>query len=179
MASRKSFIRFAITDRCDRESLDAILKKSPTHISFRDKELKGFEDRAKEFISYLSNRDLILYLHRDIELAKRLGFDGVHLKSSQFDSIKFAKSLDLLTIISTHKRFEIELAKKNGADMIFYSPIFYTPNKSKPKGLENLKNICKNYDIDIIALGGIISDKEAKEIEKLGVSGFASIRYFR
>jgi len=171
-------IRFAITDRCDRGSLDAILKKSPTHISFRDRELKGFEDRAKEFISYLSNRDLKLYLHRDIELAKSLGFDGVHLRSDQFDDIKKAKALDLITIISTHNRSEIESAIVNGADMIFYSPIFYTPNKSSPKGIKELEDICKSYDIDIVALGGIVSDKELVRIEKTGAKGFASIRYF-
>ena len=43
---------------------------------------------------------------------------------------------------------------------------------------EKIEKVVKKYSIDIIALGGIISNEQIKELEKTGVYGFASIRYF-
>ena len=93
--------------------------------------------------------------------------------------IKEAKNQNLFTIISTHTFKEIEKAQKFGADAVTFSPIFYTPNKGKPKGVKELKKAITTFpDIKIIALGGIVSDKEVLQIQRTGAYGFASIRYF-
>jgi thiamine-phosphate pyrophosphorylase len=81
-------------------------------------------------------------------------------------------------VISCHNEKDIKNAIEQKADFITYSPIFPTPNKGEPKGLEELEKIVKRYPINIIALGGIISNEQIKELEKTGVYGFASIRYF-
>jgi thiamine-phosphate pyrophosphorylase len=44
-------------------------------------------------------------------------------------------------------------------------------------GIETLNSIC-NLHPKVIALGGIISDKEIEEIKKSKAVGFAAIRYF-
>jgi thiamine-phosphate pyrophosphorylase len=102
----------------------------------------------------------------------------VHLTSNQFSDIKKAKELGLFVVISTHSFSEIELAIKLGANAVTFSPIFPTPNKGEPKGVEALKEAVKKFDIKIIALGGIVSQKEIKEVKKANPWGFASIRYF-
>jgi thiamine-phosphate pyrophosphorylase len=117
-------------------------------------------------------------INSDIELAYTLGFDGVHLNSTQFDKIEYAKSHNLYVMISTHNTEEMELAILKGVDAITYSPIFYTPNKQSPLGVDTLKQAVGRYSIDIFALGGIISKKEIDLVAKSGCSGFASIRYF-
>jgi len=63
-------------------------------------------------------------------------------------------------------------------DFITYSPIYETPDKGAPKGIEELKKMVLRYNVKIIALGGIITPEQVKEVEDAGAFGFASIRYF-
>ena len=106
-------------------------------------------------------------------------FFGVHLTSTQFELIPKAKEKNLYIIVSTHSLDEIKEVKKLGADAVTYSPIFSTPNKGRPKGVEELKKaVYISSPMKCFALGGIVSDKHIKMIEKSNCYGFASIRYF-
>jgi thiamine-phosphate pyrophosphorylase len=100
------------------------------------------------------------------------------LTSTQFDEIKYAKSRGLFVVISTHTLEGAIRAEFLGADMITISPIFHSPNKGEPLGLLKLQDICSAVKIPVIALGGIISQEQIDECEKVGADGFASIRYF-
>lgn len=147
---------------------------------FRDKTSPNFEELAKVFCETCKKYKVEKYfLNTDFNLARKLGATGVHLTSSQFDKIQEAKKLGLEVIISTHNEKEIQKATQNGANMITYSPIFHTPNKGEPKGIENLNEVSQKYSIPLIALGGIIDDSQIDTIKKqTQVFGFASIRYF-
>jgi thiamine-phosphate pyrophosphorylase len=118
-------------------------------------------------------------LHGDIELASKFGFFGVHLSSTQFDEIALSKEKNLFTIISTHTKKEAKLAQSLGADAVTFSPIFDTPNKGKPKGLEQLENLVTEVDIKVFALGGILTKQQIDSCSLIGSYGFASIRYFQ
>jgi thiamine-phosphate pyrophosphorylase len=117
-------------------------------------------------------------LHGDYALADELKADGVHLTSAQFEDIAEAKKRGLYVVISTHTYEEALKAQKLGADAITYSPIFASPNKGEPKGLEDLKEIVAKIRVPIFALGGITTEEQIKAVEECGVYGFASIRYF-
>ncbi len=67
---------------------------------------------------------------------------------------------------------------QNGVDAVTFSPIFQTPNKGEPKGVEVLKELVQAKKAKIFALGGIITKKQIQECQDAGVYGFASIRYF-
>ncbi len=86
--------------------------------------------------------------------------------------------MGLCVVVSTHTLEEAKNAEKSGADFITFSPIYFTPNKGKPKGLEKLKEINGKIDIDCFALGGIVEDEQIQACKHAGVYGFASIRYF-
>jgi len=62
--------------------------------------------------------------------------------------------------------------------MITFSPIFTTPNKGEPKGIEVLREVISSLEIAVIALGGIVEQEQIKLCEEAGAFGFASIRYF-
>jgi len=62
--------------------------------------------------------------------------------------------------------------------MISFSPIFKTPNKGEPKGLESLNEVVSSVFIPVIALGGILSEEQIVLCQGSGAKGFASIRYF-
>jgi len=102
----------------------------------------------------------------------------VHLTSTQFDKIEYAKSLGLEVIVSTHTHDEVLQAQDLGADAVTYSPIFSSPGKGEPKGVEDLKELLNKCSVKVFALGGIVDEKQVSEIEKTQAYGFASIRYF-
>ncbi|NPA51192.1 MAG: thiamine phosphate synthase [Epsilonproteobacteria bacterium] len=152
------------------DSLDA------NFILYRDKDNPNYKKDAIAFIKLPSKAKKMI--HQDIELAKELGAYGVHLTSAQFDKIRRAKELGLFVVVSTHSLEEIKRASVLGADAVTFSPIFPTPNKGKPKGVEGLKEAVKGCEIKIIALGGIVTKAHIEKIKKSGAWGFASIRYF-
>lgn len=152
---------------------------NPNYILFRDKDILDYSQRAVEFINICNRFEFLkTFLHQDAFLAKELGATGVHLTSKQFDEIEYAKSLGLEVIISTHTHKEALEAWRLGADAITYSPIFYSPNKGEPKGVDDLKELLTKCNTKVFALGGIISQEQIDELKKICVYGFASIRYF-
>lgn len=163
-----------------KETLESVLKSnSVDYACFRDKVSSNHDELAALFVATCklhSVKNIIINSYLD--LADSLGADGVHLTSSQFDLIPQAKASNLQVIVSTHSDEEIALAEKLGADLITYSPIFKTPNKGIPKGLEDLKDKVDKIRTKIIALGGIVTDEHIKEIDNTGAYAFASIRYF-
>ncbi len=157
------------------QSLD---RHNPDFVLYRDKENKNYHILAKVFVDICHDFETVKpFLHQDYNLAKELNANGVHLTSHQFDDIKSAKKLGLEVIISTHTLDEVKLAKNLGADYVTFSPVFYSPKKGKPKGLDELKKAVE-VGIKVFALGGIVTQKEVKKLYEANPYGFASIRYF-
>jgi thiamine-phosphate pyrophosphorylase len=158
---------------------EQFVKHMPDFALYRDKSNPHYNIQADHFVEVCKNfMGLKSFLHQEYELAASLGANGVHLTSKQFNKIQNAKSLGLEVIISTHTKEEVHQAQKLGADYVTYSPIFTTPGKGEPKGVEDLEELVKSVDIKVFALGGIIDEKQIDAIKSSGVYGFASIRYF-
>ncbi len=158
---------------------EQFMKYLPDFALYRDKTNPNYAVQAEHFIEVCHQFEGIKGLiHGDALLAHQLNAFGVHFTSQQFDQIEKAKELGLYVIASTHTEEEIKRAVSLGADAVTYSPIFTTPGKSEPKGLEDLKEITGKIDTNIFALGGIITPDQVKQCELNGAYGFASIRYF-
>jgi thiamine-phosphate pyrophosphorylase len=148
-------------------------------ILYRNKKSKNYREEAKIFmVEAKKHAFLRIVLHRDYLLAYKLHADGVHLTSTQSDKIVEAKALGLFVLISTHTQEEALLAQKLGADMVTFSPIFSTPNKGEPKGVDALQALVNLLSIGVIALGGVVTQEQIDMCQKSGAKGFASIRYF-
>lgn len=119
-----------------------------------------------------------MIVHNDIKLAQEIDSYGVHINKAHYNHILDAKQSNHFVIASTHDLEEALYVQELGADAITYSPIFYTPHKGEPKGLEKLKEINDKINIHCFALGGIIEESQVQACKKVGVFGFASIRYF-
>ncbi len=153
--------------------------KKPSFACFRDKSNKDFDTFAEIFVKISKYFEIEkILINQNIQTALKFKAHGVHLTSSQFNQIEYAKEQGLYVIISTHSKKEALLAKKLGADAITFSPIFKTPNKGEPKGIKELKRVVKEVDIKCFALGGIVGEREINLCKKSGCYGFASIRYF-
>ncbi|HEX5670473.1 MAG TPA: thiamine phosphate synthase [Sulfuricurvum sp.] len=162
------------------DRLHSVLKHhTPDFALFRDKETTFYPELARIFIEVCRQYTIgHVLLHGDALTAHELGADGVHLTSHQFSEITHAKSRELYVIVSTHTHMEALMAQELGADAVTYSPIFSSPNKGNPKGLDDLKLIVDKISVPIFALGGIVSQEQINEVDKSGAYGFASIRYF-
>ncbi|MDP1784508.1 MAG: thiamine phosphate synthase, partial [Sulfuricurvum sp.] len=101
-----------------RDRLGSVLnRRTPDFSLFRDKETPSYPELARIFIDVCRMHSIPkILVHGDYNLAHALGADGVHLTSTQFDAIKYAKGLGLYVIISTHTHEEAQKAQKLGAD---------------------------------------------------------------
>jgi len=158
---------------------EQLRKHFPDFVLYRDKHNPNYKLQAEHFMEVCNQFEGIKsFIHEDIGLAKKLHVSGVHLPSKSLEDIPKAKDVGLEVIVSTHTYAEVLKAQELGADMVTYSPIFASPNKGEPKGIDDLKKLVSKVDIDIFALGGIISEKQIELIKESGAYGFASIRYF-
>ncbi|MEK6659466.1 MAG: thiamine phosphate synthase [Campylobacterota bacterium] len=168
----------------DSESFCKILtnqlkKHQPQYALYRDKLNQNYYSQAAIFVEVCAKFENIKsFIHQDINLAKELNATGVHLTSKQFEEIEKAKKAGLEVIVSTHTQEEVLLAQKLGADAVTYSPIFVSPDKGEPKGVDDLKELLGMCEINVFALGGIVTQEHIDMIEQTKAYGFASIRYF-
>lgn len=151
----------------------------PDFALYRDKSNPNYDIQAAHFVEVCNQFGSIKsFIHQKAELAKELNAVGVHLTAKQFDEIPHAKSLGLEVIISTHTHEEVLKADKLGADAVTYSPIFASPGKGEPKGIDDLKELLGKCNIKVFALGGVVEVGHVDMLEKVKPYGFASIRYF-
>ena len=104
------------------------------------------------------------------DVAIAAGADGVHLPSDAPREILPG----LLTVRSCHTLEEI---KATDAKLVTFGPIFESPGKGPPVGLEELKAACR-LGKPVFALGGVNWDNAA-ECMHAGAEGIAGIRLFQ
>jgi thiamine-phosphate pyrophosphorylase len=85
---------------------------------------------------------------------------------------------DFLVGVSCHSKEAAVSAACDGADYIFFGPIFTTPSKAAygaPQGLGHLSDVCRSVSIPVLAIGGITADT-APACLAAGAAGIAAIR---
>lgn len=129
-------------------------------------------------ITKKSNTKLLINDRADIAFAANA--DGVHLTANSLSAKVIRKNFpkDFIIGVSAHSLEKAEIAKNQGADFATFSPIFHSPNKSKPVGLDALREICEKLKpFPIIALGGI-DRTNYHEVLQIA-NGFAAIRFLK
>ena len=99
------------------------------------------------------------YLSNDLKLAIKLDLDGVYLPSFNKDlNVYTAKLKKKFTVIgSTHTVKEIRIKEKQGAELIFISPLFKTEKSKKFLNTIRFNLLALKTAKRVIALGGINS----------------------
>jgi len=176
---------FAITDRkkfkYDFETqIKRMLDNGIRLFQLREKDLNSEDlyNLAIKLRKILDEYNAHFVVNDRLDIALLSGADGVHLpeKSIPIKVIK-EKYPNLLVGKSCHTIEQAIQSEKEGADYIYFSPIFAVPNKAKPVGLEKLKEVCQRVKIPVYALGGITEDKIDSVLEA-GAYGIAGIRLF-
>jgi thiamine-phosphate pyrophosphorylase len=82
---------------------------------------------------------------------------------------------------SCHSLEEALAAERDGADYVFFGPVFATPAKAQfgpPQGVSALAAVCRGVQIPVLAIGGITLEN-ARSCIAAGAAGLAAIRLFQ
>lgn len=126
------------------------------------------------------NTETKLLVNDRADIALAADADGVHLTEYSISARIVRKNFpeNFIIGVSCHSPESVLKAKTDGADFAAFSPIFASPGKGEPQGLEKLRRICElAKPFPVIALGGI-DESNFKSIVEAGAAGAAAIRLF-
>jgi len=108
-------------------------------------------------------RGALHVVNDDIDLAHRVGADGVHLGQDDTPLIVARRRTDLFIGISTHDLGQLEAALADGADYVAFGPVFATRTKANPDDVVGLDALARAAmlakNVPLVAIGGITPDR--------------------
>ena len=148
-------------------------------IQIREKTLSGrlLFDLASSVVEALNKTPILVFVNDRADVAAAAGADGVHLPENSMPPDAVRKSFhDLLIGVSTHTLETAKTAAAGGADYVFFGPVFDTPGKGDPVGVDVLRQVSRELGgVPTIALGGI-DEKNFDAVVSAGAAGIAAIR---
>ena len=178
----EELLLYAVTDRhwlngaTLISQVEAALKGGATFIQLREKNLddKAFYQEALEIQKLCKEYKVPFVINDNVELAKKIGADGVHVGQSDMEALDVRKVLGDDKIIGVSE--QAELAEKHGADYLGVGAVFPTGSKNDATevSFEMLQEICEHVHIPVIAIGGITRDNVV-ELSQSGICGIAVI----
>lgn len=182
----EELLLYAVTDRhwlngaTLISQVEAALKGGATFIQLREKNLddKAFYQEALEIQKLCKEYKVPFIINDNVELAKKIGADGVHVGQSDMEALDVRKVLgdDKIIGVSAQTVEQAELAEKHGADYLGVGAVFPTGSKDDATevSFETLQEICEHVHIPVIAIGGITRDNVV-ELSQSGICGIAVI----
>lgn len=183
---KKDLLLYAVTDRSWLrnqtlyEQVEEALRGGVTFIQLREKKLgyDEFLEEAKQIQKLCKEYKVPFVINDNVEIAKQIGADGVHVGQDDMESGKVRTLLgeDKIIGVSAHNVEEALLAQANGADYLGVGAVFNTTSKDDVSTLnhEVLKEICKAVSIPVIAIGGI-NEENVLKLAGTGICGVAVI----
>jgi thiamine-phosphate pyrophosphorylase len=119
-----------------------------------------------------------LLINDRVDVALACGADGVHLPSNRapVSAYRSITPAGFIVSVACHSQAEVERAAGEGADLVVLAPIYATPDKGPPIGLDSLQQAA-GIGIPVLALGGITCENAAL-CRTAGAAGIAAIRVF-
>ena len=120
-----------------------------------------------------------LIVNDRLDLALLLEADGIHLGRRSIDAREARRVLGPTVFISrsVHDLHELDRARSEGADAAMVSPIFASPEKAEPLGLEAIAAMRRLApELPLVALGGVTLE-QAPRCFSAGAAAVASIRH--
>lgn len=148
----------------------------------KDQVTEEWLDTAKRAKKICEEHGAALIINDNVEIAKQVGADGVHLGKSDMSPVEARQILGENCIIGgTANTFEdVQDAVNKGVDYVGLGPFRFTITKEKLspelalEGYQKIVEACKKHDIKIplVAIGGIRVE-DVEEILNMGIHGVA------
>lgn len=139
-------------------ALELQLKQGLSLIQVREKQLRQTDLISLVVkIQHLAKQySAKVLLNADVELAQKLGVDGVHLSSEILMNCK-VKPSNLMVAASCHNAAELAHAEKLGLDFVVLSPVSETKShqNTTPIGWQLFEQWIQNGNVPVYALGGM------------------------
>jgi thiamine-phosphate pyrophosphorylase len=171
------------------EAVEACVRALPPRtfaVQLRDrkkepKALRAFAEKLRAATQPAGTEDAgaLLLINGNLELAKEVGADGVHLGGTAMkvpDARGTVGDAAFITI-AAHSDQAVKLGARDGADGALVSSIFASPGKAAGRGVEALRTAraLGGQSFLIYALGGV-ERANAVECVLAGADGVAAIR---
>lgn len=182
----KSLLLYAITDRnwtgekTLLEQTEEALEGGATFIQIREKDLDeaNFEAEAIALKKLCAKYKVPFVVNDNVELAKRIDADGVHVGQSDMEALDVRTLLgpDKIIGVSAKNVEEALLAEKHGADYLGVGAVFPTSSKDDASEVSHLqlKEICNSVKIPVVAIGGITKNN-VQQLKGSGICGISVI----
>jgi len=141
--------------------------------------MKRLENAAHQLLLSLRQTQTLLIINDHIDIAKRVGADGVHLGQDDMGCHEARLRLGPNSVIgvSTHNLSEIDKAIADGANYVGFGPVFPTDTKTDThlvQGVQQLRDAVAQSSIPVIAIGGI-TVANVQQVQAAGAFGWAVI----
>ena len=183
---REQLRLYAVTDRSWLgnetlyEQVEKALKGGATMVQLREKELdeEAFRQEAEEILKLCRKYQVPFIVNDNVELAKSIGADGVHIGQSDMELARARELLGPNAIIGvTAKTVEqAKAAEAGGADYLGSGAVFGSSTKLDAKPMDHalLQEICESVRIPVVAIGGITADN-VTALSGRGMAGVAVV----
>jgi len=113
------------------------------------------------------------------DVALAAGAEGVHRAGSSLpvSALRALSPPGFLIGASVHSVAEARAAEPEGADFLFFGPVYDTPSKRRygpPQGLAALERVASAVRLPVFAIGGVTPARVA-ELRRAGAAGVAAI----
>jgi thiamine-phosphate pyrophosphorylase len=164
-------IRHCITDRHIPD-----LASEADVIHLRDKELAGRP--LLELTRHALTVGPRVVVNDRVDVALAAGAHGVHLRSNPIPPREWRRMVPEGFQIGVSCHSIEDIREADGADYVYFSPVFESPGHGPPVGLDALQAAVRSTRVAVIALGGI-TWANAGACMEAGAAGIAGIRLFR
>lgn len=180
---RDSLLLYAVTDRrwtgekTLLQQVESAICGGATFVQLREKDLEesAFEEEAVEIAALCKKMHIPFVVNDNVEIAKRMGADGVHVGQSDMEAgdVRALLGPDAILGVSAQTVEQAVLAEQRGADYLGVGAVFPTGSKDDACEVsrETLRAICEAVSIPVIAIGGISQDN----VEKLSGTGICGV----
>jgi thiamine-phosphate pyrophosphorylase len=163
----------------DLDTARAAVEGGATVVQLRLKDASTEEmvERGRPFRELAADGGATFIVNDDVEAARLLGADGVHLGREDSGSER-ALELGLLLGRSAASVEEAVRAAAEGAGYIGAGPVWATPSKPDADpaiGLDGLARIAETVTLPVVAIGGI-DEANAADCIAAGATGVAVVR---
>jgi thiamine-phosphate pyrophosphorylase len=147
-------------------------------VQLRAKEMspEALRDAARALRVLTRDVGVKLLINGNLEVARESGADGVHLPERGPGAAEARARLGAAAIIgaSCHDPVSLDRAAQGGADYATLSPVFESPGKGTPLGVERFAEWACAARLPVFALGGVTVAR-AGAVLAAGASGVAVI----
>lgn len=183
---KEDLLLYAVTDRSWLngrtlyEQAEEALQGGVTMLQLREKNMPKPEllEEAERMKELCARYQVPLIMNDNVELARRVDADGVHVGQKDMDARTARRILgpDKIIGVSARTVEQALLAQEQGADYLGVGAVFPTGTKQDAQVIpyERLRAICEAVSIPVAAIGGITKDN-LSSLSGSGICGIAVV----